>query len=152
MSTSLVSLLLLYSKTLGNICPKSRFHSSLSRFPTIYYGMLPSKQTTKEFKPHVHMLNFAIIVATVNSAMSTLCYFIMSHATLILFYHYTTPSYHVHIGCRESDITKFKVYQSEEFVELWACNPISFKNMSFENTLLKPHQTTYHSNIDVQIR
>ena len=37
--------------------------------------------STKEFKPHACMHHVVIIV------MLALCYFIMSHATLILYYH-----------------------------------------------------------------
>ena len=33
----------------------------------------------------------------------------------------------------------------------WACNPISFKRISFLCQFLHPHLTTFHSNIGVQI-
>ena len=47
------------------------------------------KKIIKEFikKPHSRMHQVVIIVNIVDVATLTLCYSIMSHATLILFYH-----------------------------------------------------------------
>ena len=56
------------------------------------------------------------IVIIVIIALLTLCYFIISHATLVLYYHasmlkhYKPPQYHVHLGSHMHDISDVEVY------------------------------------------
>ena len=53
-------------------------------FPSQMSWVLTLKNSIREFKPHARTLHATIIVII---AMLTLCYPIMSHATLILYYH-----------------------------------------------------------------
>ena len=84
-SPSLTSLLL-YPKTQGmyilylNLPPCC--HISLS-----YITNFDIRVIHQEFKPHACTHHVVIIVINVINAMLILCYSIMSHATLILFYH-----------------------------------------------------------------
>jgi hypothetical protein len=79
-STSLMSLLLLYADPRGNGC--SLFEISLfklSHFPHVYHGVLKLKETIKEFKPHACM-HHAVIIVIIEMLM-------LSHVALILFYY-----------------------------------------------------------------
>ena len=71
-------LLFLYPETLGNGCSRFKSCSLLSHFTSF---------DTKEFKPHTRTHHIVIIVIIGIIAMLTLCYSIMSSATLVLLYH-----------------------------------------------------------------
>ena len=75
-----MSLPLLYPETSGNGCAHFKSPSLLSHFALIYHGF----RSTKEFKPHACTHHVFILVII---AMLTLCYSIMSLATLILYCH-----------------------------------------------------------------
>ena len=84
--TPLMSLLLLHPETLG----KDIFNLNLTpcyMFSPSYIMGIDMKITTKNFKPHNRTHHVDIIVISVIIIMLTLCYFIIPHATLILFYH-----------------------------------------------------------------
>ena len=82
-STSLMSLFVLYAKTLRNGCSQIIYHFLLSCFPPIYIMSFDITLNHHGIKPHTHTLHVVIIVIT---AMVSLCYSIISHAALILFY------------------------------------------------------------------
>jgi hypothetical protein len=56
-------------------------------FPSHISWILTFKKTTQEFKSRACMHHVVIIVNIVIIAVVTLCYSIMSHVTLVLFYH-----------------------------------------------------------------
>jgi hypothetical protein len=64
---------------------------------------LTLKVSTKGFKPHTRTHHVVIIVIIVIITMLTLCYSIMSHATLIIYYH-------VCCGCHMHDIREARMY------------------------------------------
>ena len=77
-------------------------------------GFSPLNYTTKEFKPHARTHHVIIIVIIVTIAMLTLCYTIMSHATLVLFYHVSMLTLHNSLISRalwlhKHDITEFRM-------------------------------------------
>ena len=59
-------------------------------FPSHTSQISTLKQSTKEFKPHARTHHIVIIVNIIIMAMLTLWYSLMSHATLILYYHTST--------------------------------------------------------------
>ena len=86
MSPIVMSLPLLYPKTLGNIFVYFLKPSLLSHFPFMYHGFRIKINHHKiQILSHTH--HVVIIVTTTIIAMLTLCYSIMSHATLILYHH-----------------------------------------------------------------
>ena len=78
----------LVSETLSNGVFSSNlppcFHIFLSY---ITYFDIKIIHLIKEFKPHAHTHHVVIIVIIVIIAMLTLCYSVMSHVALILYYH-----------------------------------------------------------------
>ena len=82
-----MSLLLICPKTLGNGCSQFESRSLLSHISPIYHVFQHLKEINIEFKPQVHTHHDVIIITIVTIAMLTLCQSILSHATLILFYH-----------------------------------------------------------------
>ena len=89
-----MSLLLKYPEALGNRCSQFESHPLLSCFLPIYHGV-DIKQTTKEFKAHVHTHRIVIIVIIVVVTMLTLYYSIMSHATLFIVF-----LSHIHVNTK----------------------------------------------------
>jgi hypothetical protein len=93
-----MSLPLLYSKTLGNGC--AHFSSLLSHFPFHISHSLISKYSTKEIqiaRLHAHVVVNVIIV------MLSVCYSMMSYAILIFYYHAS-----VHFGCQRHEIREVR--------------------------------------------
>jgi hypothetical protein len=82
-----MSLLLLYPKMLGNGCYQFKSHSLLSYFPPIYQKVWTLMYPNKDSKPHARTHHVVIIINNIIIAMSTLSPSIMSHPTLIVFYH-----------------------------------------------------------------
>ena len=126
-------LLLLYPETLGNGCSQFKSCSLLSHFTSF---------DTKEFKPHTHMHYVVIIVIIAIIAMLTLCYSIMSHATLILFYH--APM----LTLSKSLISHiFWLPQARYYGTLWEIEPQfwnwwAFKlSVKWTKTMLSDHNT-----------
>jgi hypothetical protein len=78
--TSLMLLLCLYLKALGKGCSWCRCHVFLSYITDFDIKIKHKRIETTH--SHCHPLLFIVVIA-----MLTLCYSIMSHATLILFYH-----------------------------------------------------------------
>ena len=94
----------LHNNTLLNVTPSLRSWNPRERTFSIRISLLvvtfPShisrvltlmKQPIKEFKPHACTHH---IVITIIIAMSTLCYSIMPHTTLILYYHASMLTLH----------------------------------------------------------
>ena len=86
-STSLLSLLLLYAETLGNGCPQHKYHSLLSRFPSIYHEFRHSNEPLKNSIHKLARIMMSSLWLILFIATLTLWHSIMSHATWILFYH-----------------------------------------------------------------
>ena len=88
---SFMSPLFIYPEILGYIC--SQFKSTPCYQVSFHISrVLTLKQTIKVFKPHVRTHQVVIIVIIV---ILTLCYFIMSKATLIIFYHTSILTLHI---------------------------------------------------------
>ena len=77
---SVMSLPLLYSKTIGNGCDQLKCPSLLSHFFSYIIGLYSRINALKNSN---HMLTCIIVIF----AMLTLCYSIMSHVSLILYYY-----------------------------------------------------------------
>ena len=80
-------LLLLYPKTLGTGCSQIKSHSLLSRFPLMYHRFSHQSKPPKNLNHYVHTYHVVIMIVIVIIALLTSCYSIISHVTLILFYH-----------------------------------------------------------------
>jgi hypothetical protein len=80
--TFLMSLSLLYPRPYGtDVSVKSL---SLLSYPPHTLEVLTLKLSIKEFRPHAHTHHVVIVVII---AMLTLCYLIMLHAILSLYFH-----------------------------------------------------------------
>ena len=114
MSTSYMSLLLSYPKTLGDGRSQFESHSLLSRFPPLYHGFLNIKINYQRIQTTCSHHVAIIVIVMIIIAMLILCYFIMSHATLILFHHAWSmlalqiKLLNMQFGCRKRDITEVK--------------------------------------------
>ena len=72
------------SQNFGNTCSRFKSHSLLSPFSPIHHAFWHYNKPSKNSQ-HTH--HVVIIIVIVIIIMSTLCYSITSHATLILLYH-----------------------------------------------------------------
>jgi hypothetical protein len=110
-STSLMSLLCLYLEALGKGCSWCRCHVFLSYITDVDIKIKHKRIETTH--SHCHPLLFIVVIA-----MLTLCYSIMSHATLIIFYHASmlltlqklSFVSHALWFATKCDITEFRVY------------------------------------------
>ena len=88
MSPSVMSVPLLYPETLGKGC--ALFNLPLCCHISLTYTswVLTSKESSKRTQTtHTRMHHVVVIVIIISTATLTLCYSIMSHATLTLYYH-----------------------------------------------------------------
>ncbi len=89
-----MSLPFLYLETIGNKCSQFKSHSLLSHLLLILHNFFKSNNSPKN--PN-HMLTHIVLSSLsfiVINPILTLCYSIMSHATLILRYHASMLTLH----------------------------------------------------------
>ena len=95
--TSMMSLPLLYPEILEIGCAQCKFPSLLSHFPLIYHGFWHYHNPAKNSN---HTLAHITLSLLSWLQILTLCYSIMSHVTLILYYHASTfTTYLLNITC-----------------------------------------------------
>ena len=112
--TSLISLLLLYPKTLGNGCFQFKSHSLLSCLPPIYHGFW---HWSKASKNSIHTLTH-ITLSSLQSLSLLQCWLwviplchMLQQSSFIMHpcQHCESPYDHMHLGCHKHVITQFRV-------------------------------------------
>jgi hypothetical protein len=133
-----MSLPLLYPKDLWNKCAQFKISLLVVTYPSHISCVLTLKISAKEYKPHVGKHHDIIIVIIIIIVILTLCYSIMSHATLnslVSFIHVNTTNF-LDFTC--TLVATCIIWERLEFSLLVVCL-CSKKSSSY---LLRAHKVT----------
>ena len=119
MSPSIMPLPLLYLETLGNGRAQLKIASCchISFLYITHFDIRNNPQ--KKFKPHTRTHHVVVIVIL---AMLTLCYSIMSHATLVLYYHAFMLTLHASLMSCALAVTTYMILGRLECIYIAICH------------------------------